>query len=58
VESTEETPFQSSELSQVKYSMQKFKKERKIFNLTDSSGSDNSGEGEMTEQSKEKCHTV
>jgi hypothetical protein len=48
-------------LSQGKYLKEKFKKvkgavKRKIFNLTNSTGNDSSGEGEMIAQLKEKFH--
>jgi hypothetical protein len=47
----------------VKYLNRKFKKDkeavkRKISNLTDSSGSDSSGEGEMIAQLEEKFHII
>jgi hypothetical protein len=50
-------------LSQGKYLKEKFKKvkgavKRKIFNLTNSTGNDSSGEGEMIEQLKEKFHIL
>jgi hypothetical protein len=46
-------------LSKVKYPKENFKKgavKRKTFNLTDSSGSNNSGQGEMIAQLKGKFH--
>jgi uncharacterized protein YjbJ (UPF0337 family) len=46
-------------LSPVKEKIKKVKGavKRKIFNLTDFSGSDSSGKGEMTVQLNEKFHT-
>jgi hypothetical protein len=48
-------------LSEVKYLKEKFKQvkrsmTRKIFSVTDSSGSDSSGEGEMTAQEGKVSH--
>lgn len=55
LESLEEIPLSTKKLSQVKYKKIKKVKEakkRKVFNLTDSSGGDHSGEGEMTAELK------
>jgi hypothetical protein len=61
VELLEESPLSTKKLTQVKYPKEEFRKvkgavKRKIFNLTASSGSIISGEGEMIAQLKEKFH--
>jgi hypothetical protein len=61
MESLEESPLSTKKFSQVKYPQEKFKKvkgaiKRKILNLTDFSGNDSSGEGEMIARFQEKFH--
>jgi hypothetical protein len=57
----ESPPLSTIKLSEVMYAEENFKRingamKRKIFNLTDSSGSNRSCEGEMTAQLKENFH--
>jgi hypothetical protein len=61
LEPLEESLLSTKKSSQVMYPNGKFKKvkgamKRKIFNLTDSSGNDSSGEGELIAWLKEKFH--